>query len=70
MVAVVVVGVIMDAAGAEIPEMGGNDEHHGHEHHPLMLCRHELLCHQEAKAYSEYHHRYQAVVVPFVPMAQ
>ena len=30
MVAVVVVGVIMDAAGAEIPEMGGNDEHHGH----------------------------------------
>jgi hypothetical protein len=70
MITVIGMGVVVDAAGTEIPKMGGNNEGHGHQYHPLMLGGHELLGDKKSKSYGENSDGDQAVVMLFVPVPQ
>jgi hypothetical protein len=70
MVAVVRMGMVMDAAGPVIAEMGTHDKGHGDQNHPIVLAGQELFGSQEGKTYRKQEHRYITMVVLSVAMPQ
>lgn len=57
MVAVVHMGMVMDAASLVVAEVGTHDKGHGDQYHPVVLAGQELFGSQEGKTNRKQEHR-------------
>lgn len=70
MVAILGMGVVVDAAGPVVAVVGGYDENHGYNDHPGVLFRQKLLGSQKYKAYGEKAKGQKAMVMPAISVPQ